>query len=123
MSVAYFIHQRPSAISDEPGFDQPSSADVGAQPATIAHPWYHSELRLLSLSCADQCLFLHENFTGTWWDELAGGWWWWRRAGAVFHRFCQMCLYANDSMSDNLPSQPLMSEPPDSLSLFIPGHF
>lgn len=43
------------------------------------------------------------------------------RGGA--YRFCQMCAHANDCMSDNVQSQPLMSEPPDSMSLFIPGHF
>lgn len=31
MSVVYFIHQRPSAISDEPRFDRPSGVRVGAQ--------------------------------------------------------------------------------------------
>lgn len=70
MSVAYFIHQRASAISDEPRFDQSSGAHVGAQPATIAHPCYHSELRL-------RCLFLMKISLGlgrkSWWAGQGGG--------------------------------------------------
>lgn len=65
----------------------------------------------------DERLFLHENFTAAWWGEAG------RARAGVFYRFCQKCLYANDSMSDNLQSQLLISKPPDSMSLFILGTF
>lgn len=65
----------------------------------------------------DERLFPHENFTDTWRGEAE------RARAGVFYRFCQKCLYANDSMSDNLQSQLLISKPPNSMSLFILGTF
>lgn len=69
---------------------------IEALPATIAHTWYHSGASGSRLShVEDERLPLHENFTDTWWEEAES-------ESSVPQQFCQKCLYANDSMSDNL---------------------
>lgn len=98
-------------------FDQAATTDVEVLPATIAHAWYHSGASGSRLShVEDERLLLHENFTDTWWEEAES-------ESSAPQRFCQKCLYANDSMSDNLQSQLLIFKPPDRMSLFISSTF
>lgn len=75
MSTYYFIHQTPSVVRAVTWFDHATSTDVEAVPAIIAHTWYHSGASGTSLSCRT----FDNNFS------------------SVLHRFCQKCLYVNDS--------------------------
>lgn len=64
----------------------------------------------------DEHLLLPGNCTATW-GEVAPS------ESSLLHRFCHKCLYVNDSMSDNLQSQPLPLKPPDRMTTFISRTF
>lgn len=59
---------------------------------------------------------LPENVTATW-EEVA------QSESSALHRFCQKCLYVNDSMSHNLQSQLMPVSPPDRTTTFISDTF
>lgn len=61
-------------------------------------------------------LLLPGNCSATW-GEVAPS------ERSPLHRSCHKCLYVNDSMSDNLQSQPLPFKPPDRMTSFISRTF
>lgn len=94
-------------------FDQTSRAAVEAQPASIAHTC----ITLLQVAIISLIWKLGtpppENVTATW-GEVA------QSKSSEHHRFC---LYANDSMSDNLQRHLMPFKPPDRMTTFISDTF
>lgn len=89
------IHQRPSAISDEPVWSNNQSCCWSTACKSCTY-MYHSAASGNQLSSLEaEHPLLPENVAATWGEEA-------QSESSALHRFCHKCLYVNDSMSDNL---------------------
>lgn len=114
MSAPCLIHQRPLAISDEPVWSNKQSCCWSTACKYCTHMYHFAASgNHLSYLEAGHPPPLPENVPATW-GEVA------LSESSVLHWFC---LYANDSMSDNLQSQLMPFKPADRMTTFISQTF